>query len=374
MNKLKVITVLGTRPEIIRLSRIIPLLDEHFDHTLVYTNQNYDHELSTIFFNELGIREPDSILSVKSDFLGETVGNIIAQTEKIFDKVKPDALLILGDTNSALCSIIAKRKGILIFHMEAGNRSFDDSVPEEINRKIVDHTSDINLPYSENARRNLLHEGIPAGSIYVTGSPLTEVLGYYRQKISKSTILNDLKVAKNKYFLLSMHREENVDNVYRLNQLMNSLKAIIDTYHLPIVVSLHPRTRLKLQKEKLDKNLDKQILLCKPFGYFDYLKLQMESVCVLSDSGSVPEESAILGFKAIQIRVSTERQEAYDKGSILLSGFNSESIIRSIEITLQCETSGLVVDDYKDSNVSEKVVKIIHGLTSIKKHNKRIYY
>jgi len=374
MKKIKLISVLGTRPEIIRLSQITPLLDKHFDHKLIYTNQNYDHELSTIFFQELNLRTPDKTLQVRGNSLAESIANILKQTEEVFLEEKPDALLVLGDTNSSLCSIIAKRLGIFIFHMEAGNRSFDDNVPEEINRRIIDHTSDINLAYSEVARRNLLHEGVPAGSIYVTGSPMAEVIKHFIKDIEASPILSKLGIARNKYFLLSMHREENIDNPDRLHELLASMEQIVVKHNLPLIVSLHPRTKKKLSDEDIMNKLHPLIQLSKPFGFFDYVQLQKNALCVLSDSGSIPEEASIIGFKAVQIRVSTERQEAYDKGSIILSGFNRNSILNAVEISLSIDEPFADVPDYSDTNVSAKVTKLIHGLTSIKKYNGRLYY
>lgn len=368
-NSLKVMTILGTRPEIIRLSRILPKLDEYLNHIIVYTSQSYSPELSTVFFKDFKLRKPNYILNVKSDTLGGQIANIIKQTEGVMVKEKPDALLILGDTNSALSAIVGKRMKIPIFHMEAGNRSFDDNVPEEINRRIVDHISDYNLPYTENSRTYLIAEGIHPGSIYVTGSPMTEVLNYYQELIEKSKILEKLKVSERKYFVASAHREENVDNPVHLKELFQSLNYIAEKYKLPVIVSLHPRTKNRLFKMKI--KLHKLVRLETPFGFFDFNKLQKHALCVLSDSGTIQEESAIMGFRAIQIRVSSERPEAFDAGTIILTGHSQETIQKAIEIVVNLEEKGEKLDipeGYKISNVSSKVLKLILGLGSIRKH------
>lgn len=364
-------TILGTRPEIIRLSRILPKLDEYLNHVIVYTNQSYSPELSTVFFKDFRLRKPDYILDVKSETLGGQIANILKQSETVLIKENPDALLILGDTNSTLSAIIAKRMKIPIFHMEAGNRAFDDDVPEEVNRRIVDHISDYNLAYTENSRRYLIAEGIHPGTIYVTGSPLGEVLDYYREDTEKSEILDKLKLGAKKYFLASIHREENVDNPERLNELFSSLNFIAERYKLPVIVSLHPRTKARIAKAKT--KIHKFVRLETPFGFFDYNKLQQNALCVLSDSGTIPEESAILGFPAVQIRVSSERPEAFDAGTIILTGHNKETIQKAIEITTSLEERGEKLDipeGYKVTNVSTKVVKLILGLASIRKYHK----
>ena len=368
-KSLKVMTIVGTRPEIIRLARILPKLDQYLNHIIVYTSQSYSPELSTVFFKDFKLRKPNYVLDVKSDTLGGQIANIIAQTEKVMIKEKPDALLILGDTNSALSAIVAKRMKIPIFHMEAGNRSFDENVPEEINRRIVDHISDYNLPYTENSRTYLLKEGIHPGTIYVTGSPMAEVLNYYNESIEKSDILEKLKLDERKYFIASAHREENVDNPKHLKELFQSLNYVAKTYKLPIIVSLHPRTKDRLSKTKI--KLHKLVRLEVPFSFFDFNKLQKYALCVLSDSGTIQEESAIMGFRAIQIRVSSERPEAFDAGTIILTGHNAETIQKAIEIVVDLEERDEKLDipqSYEIDNVSTKILKLILGLASIKKH------
>jgi UDP-N-acetylglucosamine 2-epimerase (non-hydrolysing) len=365
-KKLKVMTIFGTRPEIIRLSRIFAKLDKYTNHVMVNTGQSYDYEMSKIFFDELGVREPNYFLEVKDDTLGGQLAKIIVKSEIILKKEKPDALLILGDTNSSLSSVIAKRMKIPIFHMEAGNRSFDENVPEEINRRIVDHVSDINLPYSENARLYLINEGIHPGSIYVTGSPMAEVLQTHKKSIDKSKILNQLSLSKNKYFVASIHREENVDRDVTLNKLLDSLDAVAKTYKLPILVSTHPRTAKRLRSKKYKKH--RLIKFHKPLGFFDYIHLQKNSFCTLSDSGTIPEEASILGFPAVQVRVSSERPEAYDEGVLILSGLDKDIILKSIEIVTEEFARGYKPDiprAYNNKNVSGKVLRTIVGLAKI---------
>lgn len=369
---LKVMTILGTRPEIIRLARILLKLDEYLDHIIVFTSQSYSPELSTVFFKDFQLRKPDYVLDVKSETLGGQIANILKQTEEVMIKEKPDAILILGDTNSALSAIIAKRMKIPIFHMEAGNRAFDDNVPEEVNRRIVDHISDYNLAYTEHSRRYLMEEGIFPGTIYVTGSPMREVLDYYKEDIENSKILEKLKLEKGKYFVASAHREENVDNPQHLKELFGSLNYIAKRYNLPVIVSFHPRTKDRLSKTNI--KLNKLVRLETPFGFFDYDKLQKYALCVLSDSGTIQEESAILGFRAIQIRVSSEHPEAFDAGTIILTGHNKETIQKAIEIVVNLEEKGEKLDipeAYKTTNVSTKVVKLILGLASIRKYRKQ---
>lgn len=372
IKKMKVMTVLGTRPEVVRLSRVLPKLDEFFEHVIVFTRQSYDYELSEIFFQELLLRKPNYILDVKAETLGGQIANIIRQTEETFLKEKPDSLLILGDTNSSLCAIVAKRLKIPVFHMEAGNRSFDWNVPEEVNRRIVDHISDYNLCYTKNARDYLKKEGIAPQTIFVTGSPLAEVFLHFKEKIENSSILKDLNLTPKRYFLVSTHREENVDNKNNLAELFSSFASLATTYNLPVIVSLHPRTKKKLEEAKI--KIYKGIILTKPFGYLEYCKLQKNALCVVSDSGTIQEESAILNFPAIQIRVSTERPEAFDTGSIILTGFNQETILNAINLAITQEKKGekqIVASDYKDINVSTKVAKLIMGLTGIKKYHDR---
>ena len=366
MKKLKLMTILGTRPEIIRLSEIIKKADKYFEHVLVHTGQNWDYTLNKVFFDDLELREPDYYLDSVGNNLGETIGNIIAKSYEVLLKEKPDALLLLGDTNSALSAIAAKRLKVPIFHMEAGNRCFDQNLPEEINRKIVDHISDINLPYTENSRRYLLAEGFRKDHIFVTGSPMTEVLEINKEKIKKSDILKKLNVEKNKYILLSTHREENVDNERNFNNLVESINNVAEKYQMPIIFSVHPRTQKKLKERNIKFNpLVKEL---KPFGFFDYCNLQENSFCVLSDSGTLSEESAILKFPAISIRTSTERPEVIDKGNIILAGIKKDEILSSLEIATEIfknENRNVEPYDYLDNNVSDKVIKVIRSYTNI---------
>lgn len=310
-------TILGTRPEIIRLSEVIKRLDKYTNHVIVHTNQNYDYELNQIFFDELQLRKPDYVLDVKSKTVGEQIGKILTQCEKVMLKEKPDAVLILGDTNSALSCIIAKRLRIVIFHMEAGNRCFDDRVPEEINRRIVDHTSDINLCYTEHARRNLLKEGLDSQYIFVTGSPLTEVYEVSKDKIEQSNILKHLRLKEGKYFLASIHREENVNNEKNILSIINALHILVKEYDIPVIFSTHPRVKRRL--EELNIKGSKKIIFHLPFGMFDYIKLQKGAFCNLSDSGTIHEDAAIFGIPALNIRESNERQEAYDTGNVVMT-------------------------------------------------------
>ncbi|AVQ17674.1 non-hydrolyzing UDP-N-acetylglucosamine 2-epimerase [Fusobacterium mortiferum] len=366
MEKLKLMTILGTRPEIIRLSEIIKKADKYFDHILVHTGQNWDYTLNKVFFDDLELREPDYYLGSVGNNLGETIGNIIAKSYEVLLKEKPDALLLLGDTNSALSAIAAKRLKVPIFHMEAGNRCFDQNLPEEINRKIVDHISDINLPYTENSRRYLLSEGFRKEHVFVTGSPMTEVLEVNKEKIEKSNILTKLNLEKNKYILLSTHREENVDNEKNFNNLVESINSVAEKYQMPIIFSVHPRTQKKLKERNIKFN--SLVRELKPFGFFDYCNLQENSFCVLSDSGTLSEESAILKFPAISIRTSTERPEVIDKGNIILAGIKKDEILSSLEIATEMfkdENRNVEPYDYLDNNVSDKVIKVIRSYTNI---------
>lgn len=364
MKPLKVMTILGTRPEIIRLSEIIKALDTHFEHLLVHTGQNWDYTLNEIFFNELNLRAPNYFLGSVGSNLGETIGNIIKDTFVCLEREKPDALLILGDTNSALSAIAAKRLKIPIFHMEAGNRCFDENLPEEINRKIIDHISDINLPYTEHARRYLLTEGIRKEHIFVTGSPLPEVTHKHLHAIQNSTVLQDLGLESKKYILVSAHREENIDHEGHFFSLMNALNSVASTYNLPIIYSTHPRTQGFINKRKfvfhpLIKNL-------KPLGFLDYNKLQQNAFCVLSDSGTLAEEAALLGFPAVLIRTSTERPEVMDKGNMIIGGITQTSILRAIDLVQHLSLNKDIRPlDYMDLNVSEKVVRLIASYTPI---------
>lgn len=366
MKKLKLITIIGTRPEIIRLSETIKCADKYFDHKLVHTGQNWDYTLNQVFFEDLQLREPDYYLDSVGVSLGETIGNIIAKSYEVMQKEKPDAILILGDTNSALSAISAKRLKIPIFHMEAGNRCFDQNVPEEINRKIVDHISDINLPYTEHSRRYLLSEGFRKEHIYVTGSPMPEVLLRYTKQIKASKILSKLKLEKEKYILVSAHREENIDNDDNFNSLMTAINNIAEKYQLPIIFSTHPRTLKRIEDKSFKPNPLVQNL--KPFGFFDYNHLQTNSLCVLSDSGTLSEESAILDFRGVLIRTSTERPEVLDKGSIIIGGISTDGIEQSVELSLETHKNKeaySLPQDYSDKNVSIKVVKIIQSYVQI---------
>ncbi len=371
MNKMKVMTVIGTRPEIIRLSAVIKACDKYFEHILIHTGQNWDYTLNEIFFKELELRKPDFYLDAVGENLGETIGNIIAKSFKLFGEVKPDALLILGDTNSALSAIAAKRLKIPIFHMEAGNRCFDQNVPEEINRKIVDHISDINLPYTEHSRRYLLSEGIRKEHIFVTGSPMPEVLNNCNDSIKGSNVLTEHKLEKSKYILVSAHREENIDIEENFMDLVNSLNSVAKEFKIPIIYSTHPRSWKRIKEKKIKFN--PLIRKLKPFGFIDYNKLQQNAFCVLSDSGTLSEESVILNFPAVLIRTSTERPEVLDKGSIIIGGIKSDEVIQSVysvvEMFKAMDNTNILPVDYQDTNVSMKVVKIIQSYTKIVNRN-----
>ncbi|MFA6587809.1 MAG: UDP-N-acetylglucosamine 2-epimerase (non-hydrolyzing) [Patescibacteria group bacterium] len=367
-SNLKVMTIFGTRPEIIRMSRVFAKLDQFVNHIMVHTGQSFDYEMDKVFFEELGIRKPDYFLEIKSETLGGQIANVILKSEEVFKKEMPDALVLLGDTNSALSTIIAKRMKIPIFHLEAGNRSFDENVPEEINRRIVDHISDLNFPYSENARLNLLREGIHPGKMFTTGSPLPEVLEYHKQSITKSTILDDLKLEPKAYFLVSIHREENVDSEKQLSILIEILNTVAEKYNFPLIVTTHPRTKKRLDEHKFTPH--KLINFHKPFGFFEYVHLQMNAFCVLSDSGTIQEECSNLGFPAIQVRNSSERPEAFDEGVTILTGLDKDIVLKSIEIITQQKIEGLkfnIPQAYKDTNFSSKVLRHIVGLAKITK-------
>ena len=362
-SKLKIVTVVGTRPEIIRLSRTMALLDKYVNQVIVHTGQNYDYELNEIFWKELELRKPDHFLEIDTTSLGSAVGDILRKTEGLLKVEKPDGLLVLGDTNSCLSAYIAKRMHIPVFHMEAGNRSFDFNVPEETNRRIIDHIADYNLVYTEHARRHLLSEGLQHRRIYLTGSPMKEVLDYYQQKINNSPILDILKLIPHKYFVVSTHREENVDNPENLNKILTVLNALADTYSLPVIVSTHPRTRKRIEQLG-EKNLHRKIQFLKPFGFLDYVHLQQNAVCTLSDSGTISEESSILGFPAISLRQSMERPEAQDTGSIILTGFNPDIILNSISMVMSEKKDRnffSIPSDYLINDTSWRVVKLILG-------------
>ena len=367
MKKLKVMTVVGTRPEIIRLSMVLKALDQSdaIEHTIVHTGQNYDYELNQIFFEDLGLRKPDYFLEAAGKTATETVGNILIKIDPLLEEIQPDAFLVLGDTNSCLCAIPAKKRQIPIFHMEAGNRCFDQRVPEETNRKIVDHTADINLTYSDIAREYLLREGLPADRIIKTGSPMFEVLHHYLPEIEKSDVLSRLNLEEGKYFVVSSHREENINSEKNFNGLIESLNAIAEKFGYPIIVSTHPRTRNMIDKKQISVRPEIQFL--KPLGFHDYNALQMRSYAVLSDSGTISEESSILNFRALNIREAHERPEAMEEASVMMVGLSPERIMQGLE---QLKTQKLgdhrnfrKVADYSMPNVSEKMVRIILSYT-----------
>lgn len=367
MNKLKLVTIIGTRPEIIRLSEVIKACDEVFNHVLIHTGQNYDYTLNQIFFEDLHLRKPDIFLDCATPSLGETLGNIISKTYDCFIKEKPDALLVLGDTNSALSVIPAKRLKIPIFHMEAGNRCFDQNVPEEINRRIVDHTADVNLTYTKHAYQYLLDEGINKAYTFVTGSPMTEVIEKNQGKIDASNILDTLKIEKGKYMVVSAHREENVDNIAHFTSLMEAINAVAKKYQMPIIFSTHPRSKKSIEKNHFV--FDKLINNIAPLSFSDYNQLQKNAFCVLSDSGTLSEESAILKFPAVLIRTSTERPEAIEKGSVVLGGISTETILSGINLATSRPLQANLPSDYIDTNISQKVVQIIQGYTQIINQN-----
>ncbi|MCR5302859.1 MAG: UDP-N-acetylglucosamine 2-epimerase (non-hydrolyzing) [Lachnospiraceae bacterium] len=365
-DKLKLCTIVGTRPEIIRLSEVIKCADKYFDHILVHTGQNYAHELNEIFFEELDLRRPDHYLDAVGADLGETMGNIIARSYEVLSKERPDALLILGDTNSALSAISAKRLKIPIFHMEAGNRCWDWNVSEMINRKIVDHISDINLPYTENSRRYLLSEGIDGKTVFVTGSPMKEVINANKEKIGSSDVLSRLGLTERGYILLSAHREENIDIEENFMELMNSVNAIAQKYGMPVIYSTHPRSAKFIEKRNF--KFDPLVSNMKPFGFPDYVCLQKNAYCVLSDSGTLSEESAMLDFPAVLIRTSTERPEVLDSGSMIVGGIKSRDVCQAVELAVSMYENGektIEARDYADDNVSAKVVRIIQSYTHI---------
>ncbi len=366
MNKLKVMTIVGTRPELIRLSEIIKKADEYFEHIFVHTGQNYDERLNDIFYDDLGLRKPDYYLGVVGDNLGETIGNIISKSYAIMVSEKPDALLILGDTNSALSAIAAKRLKVPIFHMEAGNRCFDENLPEETNRRIVDHISDVNLPYTEHARRYLLMEGVRKEHIYVTGSPMKEVIEAHRIQIDTSNVLDELGLEKKKYIILSAHREENIDNVVHFQHLMNAINQLAEEYQMPVIYSMHPRSKKIIEERSYSFN--NLVRPMPPFNFSDYSKLMGNAFCVVSDSGTMPEEAGISHFPAVCIRTSTERPEAVDKGNFVLGGITAESILQAVDMAVglsEIGDYGGSVEEYERTNVSTTVIRIIQGYTRI---------
>lgn len=370
MSKLKLMTIVGTRPEIIRLSSTIKACDRYFDQVLVHTGQNYDYTLNQVFFDDLKLRAPDHYLEAVGSHLGETMGNIIAKSYEVLLQEQPDALLILGDTNSCLSAVAAKRLKIPVFHMEAGNRCFDQNVPEEINRKIVDHVSDVNLPYTEHSRRYLLDEGFRKENIFVTGSPMKEVLDEHAEKIDNSDVLKTLELKPQEYILVSAHREENIDNENNFMSLMNAINDIAEKYQIPVIYSTHPRSWKKIEERNFKFHpLVKQL---KPFGFFDYNALQKNAFVVLSDSGTLSEESSMLKFPGVLIRTSTERPEVLDKGSVIIGGITYENLVQSVEMARAMQNNHEpMIDaiDYKDTNVSIKVVKIIQSYKDIINRN-----
>lgn len=367
-EKLKVMTVLGTRPEIIRLSACLKKCDRYFQHILVHTGQNWDYSLNEVFFKDLGLRQPDYYLDTVGKDLGETMGNIIAKSYEVMQKEKPDALLVLGDTNSALSAISAKRLKIPIFHMEAGNRCWDWNVPEMVNRTIVDHISDINMPYTEHSRRYLLSEGIDGKTMFVTGSPMREVLKEHQEAVRQSDVLSQLGLAPKKYLLLSAHREENIDNEEHFLSLMESVNALAEKYQLPIIYSMHPRSKKFIEQRKF--KFHPLVRSMQPFGFLDYNHLQMNAYCVLSDSGTLSEESAMLHFPAVLMRTSTERPEVLDKGTVVIGGIQGRDVEQAVELAVSMfenDEETVMAEDYADTNVSVKVVKIIQSYAKIVK-------
>jgi UDP-N-acetylglucosamine 2-epimerase len=365
MKKLKVVSVVGTRPEIIRLSRVLAKLDEHCDHTLIHTGQNYDYELNEIFFDDLGVRKPDYFLSAAGKNASQTIGQIIIAVDEVLEKVQPEALLVLGDTNSCLSAIPAKRRKIPIFHMEAGNRCFDMRVPEEINRRIVDHTADVNLTYSDIAREYLLAEGLSPDRTIKTGSPMCEVLAYYADGIESSDVLSRLELTSGKYFVVSAHREENIDSDVNFEKLVSTLNTVAEKYNEPVIVSTHPRTQKRIDTKNIQ--FHPMVRLLKPLGFKDYVKLQKEARVVLSDSGTINEESSILNFPALNLREAHERPEGMEEAAVMMVGLEPERVLQALailETQLRGEERSLrQVTDYSMPNVSDKVVRIIHSYT-----------
>ena len=363
---MKVMTIVGTRPEIIKLSRVMAELEEYVDHVLVHTGQNYDYELNEIFFEDLGVKKPDYFLDVAGKSVAHTIGNVIARSDDIMEKERPDAVLLYGDTNSCLAVISAKRRKIPVFHFEAGNRCFDQRVPEELNRKVLDHLSDINMPLTEHARRHLIAEGIKPETVIKTGSPMKEILTHHKESINKSNILEKLKLTKREYFIVSLHREENVDSEQNFGDFLDSLNALADKYGYPVIVSTHPRTKKRL--EDLDSiDMNEKVSFIKPLGFFDYVKMQVDACCVISDSGTITEESSILNFPAITIRQAHERPEGMDEGTLIMTGLKRGLILDAIDVvrnqSAQKERAFKLVADYDVDNFSKKVLRIIMSYT-----------
>ena len=363
---MKVMTILGTRPEIIKLSRVMAQLEEHMEHVLVHTGQNYDYELNEIFFEDLGVRKPDYFLDVAGKSVAHTIGNVIAKSDDVMEEEQPDAVLFYGDTNSCLAVLSAKRRKIPVFHFEAGNRCFDQRVPEELNRKVLDHLSDINMPLTEHARRYLVAEGVKPETVIKTGSPMKEILTYHKNAIDSSTVHERLSLTKQEYFIVSAHREENIDSEENFNDLLDSLNSIAKKYGFPVIVATHPRTMKKLETLGRD-DIDERVQFLKPMGFFDYVKMQLDAKCVVSDSGTVTEESSILNFPAITIRQAHERPEGMDEGTLIMTGLKSDLVLQSIDIvTAQAaekERGFRIVADYDVDNFSQKVIRIIMSYT-----------
>jgi len=357
LKKLKVVTIVGTRPEIIRLSRLIPKLDEYTDHIFVHTGQNSDPKLNEVFFEDLELRQPDYFLNVDTSSMGSVMGDTLKKAEEVFLEEKPDAVMILGDTNSAIAAVVAERMHIPVYHMEAGNRSFDNNVPEELNRKMVDHVASFNLPYNDYSMRNLLAEGIHPRFIQKTGSPIREIYEHYKDKIAKSTVVEDLGLTPRSYFLVSVHRQENVDLPERLEKVLDCLVAVREKWNMPVMVSTHPRTRVRL--EALARKDLEGITFHEPFGYLDYNKLQLEAKCVISDSGTISEESAIAGFSAVSLRDSIERPEALESGSMILTGVDPAILLQAIEIETTLERTAAVPEGYETFEFSSRVLKFL---------------
>ena len=360
-------TILGTRPEIIRLSRVMALLDEHVDHCLVHTGQNYDYELNEIFFEDLGVRKPDHFLGTGGGGLGETLGKILIESERVIKQERPDAVLLLGDTNSAISAIMARRMKVPVYHMEAGNRSFDRNVPEETNRKLVDHISDFNLVYTEHARRHLLSEGVQHRRIYLTGSPMRQVLEHYKPRIDASSVLSELGLQARKYFIVSLHREENVDSQERLGELHSVLNRLAERHDMPVIVSTHPRTRKRLDA-MTNKSADPRVQYMKPFGFHDYNRLQQQCFCAVSDSGTIAEESTLLGFPAVTPRDAIERPESLDSGGILVTGLDERTILEGVDLVTSLfeqrralSVLSTLPEGYEITNTAERVVSLIVG-------------
>lgn len=365
-NKLKLMTIVGTRPEIIKMSAIIKKCDRYFNNVLVHTGQNYDYQLNQVFFDDLGLREPDYYLGVVGNDLGETMGNVIAKSYKLMSEVKPDAIIVLGDTNSCLCVIAAKRLHIPVFHMEAGNRCKDENLPEEVIRRIVDVTSDVNLCYSEHARRYILDSGVKPEYTFVVGSPMSEVLNGCIDKVNQSKILEELGLKNNNYILLSAHREENIDNEENFFSLMNAVNAMAEKYDMPILYSCHPRSKKYIEARGF--KFDKRVIQHQPLGFYDYNKLQQNAFCVVSDSGTIPEEGSYFKFPAVSVRTSTERPEAMDKGVFVIGSITTEQVLQAVDLAVEMHKNGddgLTVPAYADENISTKVIKIIQSYAGI---------